>query len=863
MKQSHHNTKGKLGLGRALLCGLMLSVMLGSSAHAQFVHTDGTRILDENGEELNFNGINLGNWLLWEGYLMMGDFNYRTHTQFLNSLTDAFGSAAKAAEFEHQWRLNYVDEQAIADLSALGFNSVRVPFHYNMFWKNGQLSNHGFQYFDRVIEWCRTYNMYVLLDMHAAPGYQNPGDHADNVDSNASQPRDTVKFWDGNNVQIAATVWRHIANRYKNEPVVWGYDLINEPVPQPTREFELLGSMVTMRNAIREVDNNHTIVVEGSWWSSDLTKIDWTDPEVQAASGVYSQWDDNLVYQLHHYGPLSGTVGRDAITDNLNIPLIIGEYGETDNGNLAAMTDWAKQNLSGYFPWSFKKMSHDKTLWTIPPNAAYNQVKAYINNGGTPPTHLYADMIAFAQNNVRNGHSSHQWHQGFYDAINPDNTPPPPPPPPPPAPTCDDSNAQTFTLPGRVQAEDHCASSGIQQESTGDIDGNQNIGWIDAGDWAEYNVTLNTAGEYTFAARVAANANAGTINVAVNGNQVGSLTAPVTGDWQVYQTTQITVNLPAGEHVLRLNFASAGMNVNWFEVSEGQAPPPPPPVNPCDGFVQNLPSKVEAEDYCDMNGLQTEATSDSGGGENIGWIDAGDWADYGINVDTNTHFILKLRVASQNGGGQVNINVDGVNVGGFDVSSTGGWQNWQTLSMPLTLSAGNHVLRLDFLAGGLNVNWVEFTPATTTPPTEPPATGELEEGTYYITNEASGKALDVSGVSTSNGANVHQWAYGGGLNQQWNAQHVSGNTFELVSLNSGSCLDADSGSDNAHQWACEGNTNQQWVIEEQSDGSYLIRTKAGNEVLEVQNGSANNGANVRTAGAANSDRQKWRFNIVQ
>lgn len=109
MKQSHHNTKGKLGLGRALLCGLMLSVMLGSSAHAQFVHTDGTRILDENGEELNFNGINLGNWLLWEGYLMMGDFNYRTHTQFLNSLTDAFGSAAKAAEFEHQWRLNYVE----------------------------------------------------------------------------------------------------------------------------------------------------------------------------------------------------------------------------------------------------------------------------------------------------------------------------------------------------------------------------------------------------------------------------------------------------------------------------------------------------------------------------------------------------------------------------------------------------------------------------------------------------------------------------------------------------------------------------------------------------------------------------------
>lgn len=403
-------------------CGAVIALSSTHMAHANFVSTQGNKIVDEQGNELFLSGINLGNWLVWEGYLMMGDFNYRTHTQFFNELTGALGSSDKAAEFEYQWRLNYVDEQAIADLKGLGFNSVRVPFNYNLFWWNNQLRDNGFEYFDRLIEWCRKYDMYVLLDMHGAPGYQNPGDHADNVNSNASQPRDSVTFWDGNNVQIAATIWRHIANRYKDEPVVWGYDLINEPVPQDGREYELLPSFIAMRNAIREVDNNHIIVAEGSWWGSDLSKIDWSNGDTQARTGINYKWDDKLVYQIHHYGPVADTQGRENITNNLNIPLIIGEYGETDNGNLLAITNWAKQNLAGYFPWSFKKMSHDRTLWTIPTNNAYEQVKAYINNGGTPPVHLYDAMIAFAQNNVRNGHASHTWHQDFYDGVKPDVT---------------------------------------------------------------------------------------------------------------------------------------------------------------------------------------------------------------------------------------------------------------------------------------------------------------------------------------------------------------------------------------------------------------------------------------------------------
>lgn len=400
-----------------------------SQVYGQYVHTDGTQIVDEYGDDIYFSGMNLGNWLIWEGYLMMDDLNFRTHTGFFNSVKDAFGGdLGKAAEFEHQWRLNYVTAQGIADLKELGYNSVRVPFHFNLFWDYGTYAptNRGFEYLDRVINYCRDNDMYVLLDMHAAPGYQNPGDHSDNVNSNANQPRESVTFWDYTNgfqynVDVASQVWGHIAKYYKDEPVIWGYDLINEPVPQAGREYELLPSMIAMRDAIRAEDNNHIIVAEGSWWGAELDKLDWTNSTVIAQTGISSRWDNNLVFQTHHYSnDASALNARLAICDNLNIPMILGEYGETDNTYIRDLTDWCIDNNVGYFPWSFKKMSKDRCLWTIQPNAPYNELKAFINNGTTPSSNLYNDLISFAQNNIANGSSpALTFHQGWYDATKP------------------------------------------------------------------------------------------------------------------------------------------------------------------------------------------------------------------------------------------------------------------------------------------------------------------------------------------------------------------------------------------------------------------------------------------------------------
>lgn len=387
-------------------------------AYTQFVKPVGTSLVDEKGEPLFIAGVNLGNWLLWEGYMMVGEYTFMTHSQTLEGFKKAFGGdAAKASEFEHQWRMNYVTEQTISDIKDLGFNSVRVPFHYNMFWNGSNVTDLGFPYFDNLISWCKKYNVYILLDMHAAPGYQNPGDHSDNPHGRGEGERESVKFWDGNNVEIAAKIWKHIAGKYKDEPIIWAYDLLNEPVPQAGREYEMLQAFVTIKNAVREVDPNHIIMTEGAWWGADLSYLDWTDAKVQLRTGVKAKWDDKLVYQTHHYSDdVSLLNERKAITDKLNIPLVLGEYGENNDGILREMTDWCINNNVGYYPWTFKKMYFDKTLWTIAPNNAYKNVRNYImNSSGNPPANAYDNMIAFCKNNLSNDKAS--FSTGFYNAV--------------------------------------------------------------------------------------------------------------------------------------------------------------------------------------------------------------------------------------------------------------------------------------------------------------------------------------------------------------------------------------------------------------------------------------------------------------
>ena len=575
----------------AISIALAAACLLSSTASAQFIKASGTQIVDGSGRQIFFNGTNLGNWLVWEGYMMMNDGNYRTHTQLFNSMKAAFGNDfAKTREFERQWRLNYVTQETIDELAGLGYNSVRVRFNYKLFWNDATNapSYEGFEYINNLITYCRAKNMYILLDMHGAPGYQNPGDHSDNVDSNADHPISTVHFLDGTttggaigaNVYKAAQVWKHIANYYKGETLIWGYDLLNEP--QTGKSPELLAAFRYIRNAIREVDNNHALVVEGDNWASYMDMF----------KGVPAI-DNNVVLETHHYVQghtewINDLYGRADIANSLNVPIILGEFGEEDKSILRQMADIGKARYNGTFSWMFKKMYKDRTLWTISPNsassgaeAAYNNLVNAINWNSTISASTYNDLLTFTAINIRNKAPGLIWGQEFYDATNnPVNNNPV---------DCNTRSAfKAVSLPGVIQAEDFdkgCANVVFADSTAGNAGGTNYrstdvdigpttdngaagyyVGWTTQGEWLEYTVDIPQTGNYVFTYRVATPYSGTSITMTVGSSSTTTNVAS-TGGWDLWgNTVSAQVVLPAGKQIIRLTF-SGGLNLNSFSAA--------------------------------------------------------------------------------------------------------------------------------------------------------------------------------------------------------------------------------------------------------------------------------------------------------
>lgn len=383
--------------------------------------TRNAQIVDARGKPLLLVGPNLGNWLVFEGYMLDIDVRgWSTPTGFRTGIRYALrGDEQRTRQFVRKWRDSYVTAETVRQIKALGFNSVRVPFPYDLFWNGESLTDEGFEYFDRIIQYCRDNGMYVQFDMHTAPGYQNPGHHSDNPNE---QVRESVGFWaDWNNVQLAAKVWGHIAKRYANEPLIWSWDLLNEPVTRNDREkARLEESYRVMGAAIRTVDRNHILSIQGDWWGSDFSPLG-------------KKWDERLVFQTHHYpeqgirephdAKKGGLGDRLRKARSIGVPLWLGEFGENTPDVLRDMADWATRNSIGYAPWSFKRIETDRALWSIRKTAGYQAVIDYIKRetypgkpSGEPPATAFEDLMTFADL-VRNGEPNVTFVPSFAEAV--------------------------------------------------------------------------------------------------------------------------------------------------------------------------------------------------------------------------------------------------------------------------------------------------------------------------------------------------------------------------------------------------------------------------------------------------------------
>lgn len=155
------------------------------------------------------------------------------------------------------------------------------------------------------------------------------------------------------------------------------------------------------------------------------------------------------------------------------------------------------------------------------------------------------------------------------------------------------------------------------------------------------------------------------------------------------------------------------------------------PQRPFGGTINNLPGQIQAEDY-DTGGqgvaysddtpgnsggafrsddVDLQTTTDTGGGYDVGWIDPGEWLEYTVNVpDPSAIYSIKVRVAST-AASQMRVRLDGTVLGTVQITNTGGWQNWQTVTLPnipIAGGSGARALRLEMLTSGFNINWIEF-----------------------------------------------------------------------------------------------------------------------------------------------------------
>jgi hypothetical protein len=304
-------------------------------------------------------------------------------------------------------------------------------------------------------------------------------------------------------------------------------------------------------------------------------------------------------------------------------------------------------------------------------------------------------------------------------------------------------------LPGLIEAEDFDdgpagiaygdGSSGnyggayrgtdVDVEATTDSGGGYNVGWITAGEWLEYTIDVAEAGAYALEARVASDGAGGSFHIEVaSADRTGRMTIPDTGGWQSWQTLTTAVALDAGLQKLRVVMDADGPigavgNLNWIRLTRGSPAAAAAIVIEAEDFEEG-PAGTAYEDLTGGNSggeyrstdVDIEGTGDTGGGYNVGWMSATEWLQYSIPIPTSGTYLLEARVAAEGQGGTFHVEAGGIDrTGALTIPDTGGWQTWQTVTVPVTLDGGVQRLRIVIDSNGEsgaagNINWLRLVP---------------------------------------------------------------------------------------------------------------------------------------------------------
>jgi endoglucanase len=570
---------------------LIFFIVFSTYSEAQFLKTKADAIVNEKGETIILRGMGLGGWMLQEGYMFRLSFLGQQY-RIREKIVDVVGEE-KAKQFYEQWLLNHTTKEDIDAMGAWGFNSIRLPMHFNFYTLpvddepvKGQHTwiEKGFVLTDSLLNWCKANKMYLILDLHAAPGGQ--GNDLPISDRDASKP----SLWESEeNKEKTIALWKKLAERYANEPWIGGYDIINEPnwgFEDPKKDFRgtaenknvpLRELMIAITKAIREVDKKHIIIIEGNGFGNNYR-------------GVLPPWDDNMVLSFHKYGNFNTD---DAIKnflslrDQYKMPLWLGESGENSNTWFTEAIGLVEKHGIGWAWWQEKKMGINNPLEIKRPEG-YDQLIAYWSGKGPKPTEAAAwKTLQELLKNIQFENNS--YHPDVVDAMI-------------------RQVQSTSTIPfkkhvinnntiikavdfdmGRQRFAYYDKDSARYQYTPGvNTDGNKGhlyrndgvdirtnndgayVTDIETGEWLQYTVTVSNPGKYIVSFLTATDKDSCSLSLQQN-NQIiiKNLKLAATGDMQKFQpSSSSTISLKKGTTVFRVLAVKGGFNFSAIQFTK-------------------------------------------------------------------------------------------------------------------------------------------------------------------------------------------------------------------------------------------------------------------------------------------------------
>ena len=582
----------------------LLSSLLAPANAAGYLHRQHTWIVDGAGKPVHLRGVNLGNWLLIEPWMTgvgLGIYGGE------DSEPDTFGDAVvdvvgkdKAAAFTKAWRDDYITEADIKRVKELGFNSVRVPLDYRLFYDNvaGKDIDTGFEYLDNLLTWCAAERIYVIPDMHSVPGGKL-NYKAGNI------------FSDPKKQDLLAHIWQRVAARYKDDPWIGGWDLINEPGRWDDKHLSLGELYQKVTTSIRTVATHHLINVVGDHWGSRLDSIG-------IGSDSARPWDDNLAYSDHDYGgtlkvaPDTKTGEYDKylvpshrlLTAKLDVPLWLGEFGynsnrwtrsmidEMDHPTPLTMDGATVDQSVGWCLWAYKAQA----LWTpvclhtpatLQPLKDYWEAHKKDPNAAKPNVDAaYAALMDYAASTKLANCTTNV---DVVDALTRSNF------------HKASAPYKRLLIPGRIDAIDYDMGDDVvayhdivstDEAGKGPAGRAWNSGWnyrndgvdiypetdgppgyilggTEDGEWVTYTVKCKP-GKYTMSIRFSSPTGAGKLAIYVGGHSLcDPIMFPSTAAWSSYRTLKIPVKVAAtGASTMKLSIIQGGFNLNWIEFAK-------------------------------------------------------------------------------------------------------------------------------------------------------------------------------------------------------------------------------------------------------------------------------------------------------